>query len=141
MTNFTRCQLGLQIKKCRTNLLMTQNELGMLINTDKKKISRIERGMQFPDEDLLNILKQRGCDIAEILRMVKEIQSHEFKERKYGATEETTLGILRNEVKELRAKLDHLNDFIQRNFNSDMRCKNEKPLEDHNLSLEFDKIS
>jgi transcriptional regulator with XRE-family HTH domain len=120
---------------------MTQNELGMLINTDKKKISRIERGMQFPDEDLLNILKQRGCDIAEILRMVKEIQSHEFKERKYGATEETTLGILRNEVKELRAKLDHLNDFIQRNFNSDMRCKNEKPLEDHNLSLEFDKIS
>ncbi len=141
MTNFTRCQLGLQIKKCRKNLLMTQNELGMLINTDKKKISRIERGMQFPDEDLLNILKQRGCDIAEILRMVKEIQSHEFKERKYGATEETTLGILRNEVKELRAKLDHLNDFIQRNFNSDMRCKNEKPLEDQKLSLEFDKIS
>lgn len=122
-----RATLGRMIREERLKLEMTQDEFGQLIDTDKKKISRLERGMQFPDEILIKVLQDRGVDVSQIMETMWSIRRLEEGTRRFGvqAVSSTAENIkedltsfrdminfvipaLSKEIRELREEIKHL---------------------------------
>lgn len=122
-----RATLGRMIREERLKLEMTQDEFGQLIDTDKKKISRLERGMQFPDEILIKVLQDRGVDVSQIMETMWSIRRLEEGTRRFGvqAISSTAENIkedltsfrdminfvipaLSKEIRELREEIKHL---------------------------------
>jgi len=122
-----RATLGRMIREERLKLEMTQDEFGQLIDTDKKKISRLERGMQFPDEMLIKVLQDRGVDVSQIMETMWSIRRLEEGTRRFGAQaisstaenikEDLTsfrdminfvIPALSKEIRELREEIKHL---------------------------------
>ncbi|MEK9703600.1 MAG: helix-turn-helix transcriptional regulator, partial [Deltaproteobacteria bacterium] len=62
-----RIQLGKKLKSYREETHLTQEQLADILSMDPKKISRIERGVQYPEEFYLRTLGQfSSLDIDEI---------------------------------------------------------------------------
>ena len=62
-----RIQLGKKLKSYREETHLTQEQLADILSMDPKKISRIERGVQYPEEFYLRALGQfSSLDIDEI---------------------------------------------------------------------------
>jgi transcriptional regulator with XRE-family HTH domain len=73
-----RIQLGLKLKDARQQGQLTQEQLAERIRSDPKKISRIERGVQFPEEDYLQVLcSMSNLDFDNIQHSILEIKSVE----------------------------------------------------------------
>lgn len=47
---------GKRLKLLRTNLNLTQNQLGKDLNLSQRAISSYENGLRFPDEQILNLI-------------------------------------------------------------------------------------
>ena len=127
MSNANRAVLGRMLREERLKLEMTQDEFGSLIGTDKKKISRLDRGIQFPDETLIQLLRERGSEkIDQILETMWEIRRVEEGTRRFGiaagprenyAREDLTsfrdtlnfmIPALSKEIKDLRDEIKYL---------------------------------
>lgn len=109
MSNANRATLGRMLREERLKLEMTQDEFGSLINTDKKKISRLERGMQFPDETLIQLLKDRGSEkIDQILEVMWEIRRVEEGTRRFGIAAGSTESYAREDLTSFRDALNFM---------------------------------
>lgn len=47
---------GKRLKLLRTNLKLTQKQLGKNLNLSQRAISSYENGLRFPDEQILNLI-------------------------------------------------------------------------------------
>lgn len=47
---------GKRLKLLRTNLKLTQKQLGEYLNLSQRAISSYENGLRFPDEQILNLI-------------------------------------------------------------------------------------
>lgn len=47
---------GKRLKLLRTNLNLTQTQLGKRLNLSQRAISSYENGLRFPDEQILNLI-------------------------------------------------------------------------------------
>ena len=109
MSNANRAVLGRMLRDERLKLEMTQDEFGSLIGTDKKKISRLERGMQFPDEILIQLLKERGSEkVDQILETMWEIRRIEEGTRRFGIAAGPTESYVREDLTSFRDTLNFM---------------------------------
>jgi len=109
MSNANRAVLGRMLREERLKLEMTQDEFGSLIGTDKKKISRLERGMQFPDEILIQLLKERGSEkVDQILESMWEIRRIEEGTRRFGIAAGPTESYAREDLTSFRDTLNFM---------------------------------
>lgn len=109
MSNANRAVLGRMLRDERLKLEMTQDEFGSLIGTDKKKISRLERGMQFPDEILIQLLKERGSEkVDQILETMWEIRRIEEGTRRFGIAAGATESYAREDLTSFRDTLNFM---------------------------------
>lgn len=105
-----RIQLGLALKEARRQANLTQEQLAERFSLDPKKVSRIERGIQFPEEeylDRLNVLIRNELDILGIKASILEIQAEESSSiwrTRDQVSNETILG----ELQKMNEKLDRL---------------------------------
>lgn len=73
-----RIQLGIKLKEARHESRLTQEQLAERFRTDPKRISRLERGIQFPDEEYIFMLaKVSSLDPQNIQHMMREIETLE----------------------------------------------------------------
>tara|TARA_Y100001973_G_C5035912_1_gene250363 strand:- start:143 stop:565 length:423 start_codon:yes stop_codon:yes gene_type:complete len=100
-----RIQLGAYLKESRNETRLTQAELGKRLKLDSKKISRLERGIQFPDEDYMHQLIQLGStlNIHAVLNAILEIKSLENASHFTEERNTVSNAELLNEIKILRA--------------------------------------
>jgi transcriptional regulator with XRE-family HTH domain len=106
-----RIQLGLTLKEARRKANLTQEQLAERFVLDAKKVSRIERGIQFPEEDYLerlNVLIRNELDIAGIKAAILEIQSVESSSIWKSREETVSNEQLYTELQKIQAKLDRL---------------------------------
>lgn len=110
-----RIQLGAYLKESRNETRLTQTELGKRLKLDSKKISRLERGIQFPDEEYLQQLIQLGStlDAGKVLNAILEIKSYEnasyFTEKQSAVSNAELL----NEIKKLRASMSACQKMLE----------------------------
>jgi transcriptional regulator with XRE-family HTH domain len=108
-----RIQLGLKLKDARQQGQLTQEQLAERIKSDPKKISRIERGVQFPEEDYLRVLcSMSDLDFDNIQHSILEIKSVEnastWKVNPATVSNEDLL----KEIRGLRSSLDSISSKL-----------------------------
>jgi transcriptional regulator with XRE-family HTH domain len=108
-----RIQLGLKLKDARQQGQLTQEQLAERIKSDPKKISRIERGVQFPEEDYLRVLcSMSDLDFDNVQHSILEIKSVEN-----ASTWEVNPATVSNEdllkeIRGLRSSLDSISSKL-----------------------------
>lgn len=66
--NFDIIEMGRRIKQCRSDLKMTQEDLGNVLNYTRQKISSMEKGESEPTIlDIHRMSKLFGCDIGYLM--------------------------------------------------------------------------
>ena len=111
-----RVQLGIKLKDARNATRLTQEQLAERYRLDPKKISRIERGVQFPEQEYLDMLERisPNFNVQDILSTIREIQAIENKSA-YQVNDSISNQMLMDEIKKLQQMVVSLTQSEEQN--------------------------
>ena len=111
-----RVQLGIKLKDARNATRLTQEQLAERYRLDPKKVSRIERGVQFPEQEYLDMLERisPNFNVQDILSTIREIQAIENKSA-YQVNDSISNQMLMDEIKKLQQMVVSLTQSEEQN--------------------------